>query len=191
MYQKRNNELEILTQYLGNYKHEFYLREISRITNIPLKTSQDAVKNLHKNRILLSRTHGKNKYFRLNLENIRTKYMLVRAELHKTDKFLAKYSTLKLFTKELNTYSCVVIFGSYARYDSDRKSDLDVMTIPDAQLPKHLLPTKLHQIQLTRRGFVRAMNKKETVIQEIMKDHVILNNHSFFVERKWNHEVVF
>ncbi len=45
MYQKRNKELRILDLYLEDYNKEFYLREISRLTKIPLKKTQNLMLN--------------------------------------------------------------------------------------------------------------------------------------------------
>ncbi|MEK6904149.1 MAG: hypothetical protein AABW87_01000, partial [Nanoarchaeota archaeon] len=73
MYQKRNKELDIIALYSGNYKAEFYLRQISKLAKLPLKTCQNALINLEKGRILKSNVEGKNKYFSLNLDNIQTK----------------------------------------------------------------------------------------------------------------------
>ena len=68
MYLKRNRELEIITLYTGNYNAMFYLRQISKLTKIPLKTCQNALANLEKERILKGKIEGKNKYFSLNLD---------------------------------------------------------------------------------------------------------------------------
>ena len=52
MYQKRNNEIVILSLYSDNYAKQLYLREISRLAKIPLKTTQNLLSNLEKKRII-------------------------------------------------------------------------------------------------------------------------------------------
>ena len=37
MYHYRNNELEIISLFRGDYKARFYLREISKLSKLPLK----------------------------------------------------------------------------------------------------------------------------------------------------------
>ena len=93
MYLKRNKELDIITLYSGNYKAKFYLRQISKLAKLPLKTCQNALINLEKERILKSNVEGKNKYFSLNRENIQTRLQILHAEIHKTIIFLS----LKIF----------------------------------------------------------------------------------------------
>ena len=91
MYPNRNNELEIISLFKGNYNARFYLREISKLSKLPLKTCQNALSNLEKAKVLKSKVEGKNKYFWINLENIKTKSYLQQAEIYQTDKFIEKY----------------------------------------------------------------------------------------------------
>ena len=76
MYQNRNNQLKIISLFRGDYHARFYLREISKLLKIPLKTCQNVLAFLEKIKVLKSKTEGKNKYFSLNLENIKTKLYL-------------------------------------------------------------------------------------------------------------------
>ncbi len=103
MYQKRNRELDILGLYIGGYAKQFYLREISKLAKIPLKTTQNLISNLEKERILKSILRGKNKYFQLNLDNIQTKFYLLQAEIHRTSLFINKYPVFRTFLKEIKT----------------------------------------------------------------------------------------
>ena len=150
MYPKRNNEYEVLMLYLGGYSREFYLREISRLTKIPVKSTQNAVKTLEEARIIRSTLKGKNKYFSLNRENIQTRLQILHAEIHKTIIFLSKYPQFKTVLKEMPNVTAVV-FGSFSRFTAEKDSDLDVLVIgkdkenvPDQKLPYHLLPYLVH-----------------------------------------------
>ncbi len=88
MYQKGNKESVILALYLKDYNAQFYLREISKLTKIPLKTTQNLLLNLEKEKVIKSTKQGKNKYFKLNLDNIQTKLYLLQSEIHKTLLFM-------------------------------------------------------------------------------------------------------
>ncbi len=48
MYLNRNNELEVISLFRGNYKTRFYLRETSKLSKLPLKTCQNALLLLEK-----------------------------------------------------------------------------------------------------------------------------------------------
>ena len=187
MYQKRNKQLDVISLYRGHYKAEFYLRQISRIAKIPLKTCQNTLINLEKIRILKSKVEGKNKYFSLNLENIQTKSTLLQAEIYKTDIFLEKHSQFKTFLKELKTNIPIIVFGSFAKLTADKDSDLDLLIISEKKqkLPFHLLPYKVHEINLSESSFIKAVKEQEILIKEIEENHIVLNNHSFYVNLMW------
>jgi len=188
MYQNRNNELGVISLFRGNYKTRFYLREISKLTKIPLKTCQNVLKNLETFKVLKSKTEGKNKYFSLNLENIKTKSYLLQAEIYKTDVFLEKYPQIKVFLKSLKTNAPIIVFGSFARLSADKNSDLDLLIISEKEikLPFHLLSFKPHQINLTEKTLFKSIKEQEDLIKEIEENHIIINNHSFYINIMWD-----
>ncbi|HLD57211.1 MAG TPA: nucleotidyltransferase domain-containing protein [archaeon] len=189
MYLKRNRELEIITLYTGNYNAMFYLRQISKLTKIPLKTCQNALANLEKERILKGKIEGKNKYFSLNLDNIQTKSYLLKAEIQKTEGLLEKYSEFKTFLKSVNTNTLIIIFGSFAKLNADKNSDLDLFIVSEKEqsLPFHLLPYEIHQNSLKEESFKKALIGKEPLIKEIEENHIVLNNPSNYVNIIWEY----
>ena len=186
MYPKRNSERAVLILYLGDYTKQLYLREISRLAKIPLKNTQNVVNSLEKRRILKSSVRGKNKYFSLNLDNIQTRFYLLQSEIYKTLLFLDKYPLLKTFLKEVSK-ATIVVFGSFAKFTAEKDSDLDLLVISENEekLPFNLLPYKIHDIRMSEKTFIRAVEKKEVLLKEIEENHVILNNHSFYVDMMW------
>ena len=187
MYQNRNKELEVIALYRGNYKRRFYLRQISKLAKLPVKTTQDTLKKLEKNKILKSKTEGKNKYFSLNIDNIQTKSYLLQSEIYITDRLLETYLQFKTFLKSFNTNIPIIIFGSFSKFTANKDSDIDFLVISDKKLslPTHLLSNKIHQIILSEQSFLKALKEQETLIKEIEENHIILNNHSFFVNIMW------
>ena len=187
MYQKRNKELEIIALYRGNYKSEFYLRQISKLAKLPLKTTQNILFNLEKNKVLKSKIDGKNKYFNLNLDNLQTKSYLLQSEIYKTDLFLDNYPQLKIFLKSISTNVPMIVFGSFAKLKADNQSDLDLFIISEKEqkLSFHLIPYEVHQVNLSEDSFAKALIEKETLIKEIEENHIILNNHSFYINLMW------
>jgi predicted nucleotidyltransferase len=177
----------VIALYTGNYKARFYLRQISKLAKLPLKTCQNTVAELEKDKILKSKTEGKNKYFNLNLDNIQTKSYLLQSEIHKTDIFIETYLQIKLFLKSISTNISIIVFGSFAKLKADKNSDLDLLIISqkEPKLPFHLLPYKIHQVTLSEDSFVKALKEQETLIKEIEEHHIILNNHSFYVNTMW------
>jgi len=189
MYPNRNNELEVLSLFRGNYKSRFYLREISKISKLPLKTCQNTLLLLEKSKILKSKIEGKNKYFSLNLENIKTKSYLQQAEIYQTDLFIEKYPQFKIFLKAFKTTVPIIVFGSFAKFTADKDSDLDLLVISEKELKLsfHLLPFNPHEINMGEKTFLRAVDQQEDLIKEIEENHIILNNHSFYVSIMWGY----
>lgn len=189
MYQKRNKWLEVIALYTGNYKAEFYLRQIAKLAKLPVKTCQNILSQLEKDKILKGKIEGKNKYFSLNLDNIQTKSYLLQAEIHKTDLFLENYPQIKTFLKSFNTNIPIIVFGSFAKLKANRNSDMDLFIVSEKgqELPFHLLPYKVHQVNLSESSFMKSLKEQEIIIKEIEENHVILNNHSFYVNMMWGY----
>ena len=189
MYPNRNNELEVVSLFRGGYNARFYLREISKLSKLPLKTCQNALSNLEKFKVLKSKLEGKNKYFSLNLENIKTKSYLQQAEICQTDRFVEKYPQFKMFLKSLETNTSIIVFGSFAKFTADQDSDLDLLVVSEKkiELPFHLLPFKPHEINMTEKTFLKAIDQQEDLMKEIEENHIILNNHSFYVNMMWGY----
>lgn len=188
MYTKRN-ESDIIALYLGDYRRQLYLREISKKAGIPLKTTQNLLAKLEKNNLLRSAVEGKNKYFSLNLDNIQARSILLQAEINQTTRFLERYAPIKTFLKSLRTNDTIVVFGSFAKLSAGKDSDIDILAIQKGkqEIPLHLMPYKTHVVKLTEGSFLKALEKQETLIKEIEENHVILNNHSFYVNTMWSH----
>ncbi|NOX71407.1 MAG: hypothetical protein GXO64_01785 [Candidatus Micrarchaeota archaeon] len=182
MYHTSYRELDVIALYTDNYSERLYLREIATLSGIPLRTVQRILDALTKARILRSETEGKNRYFYLNMENANTTYMILQAEIQKTMKFLEKYPFFKAFVKELKTNAPLVVFGSYARGEASDESDADILVVSnrDIPLPSHLIPCRVHALKMTRKQLLKARN--ETIIKKIKESHIILSNHSFFVD---------
>jgi len=189
MYPNRNNELEIISLFRKNYKTRFYLREISKLSKLPLKTCQNTLKNLEEFKVLKSKIEGKNKYFSLNLENIKAKSYLLQSEIYQTDIFIEKYPQFKVFLKSLKTTVAIIVFGSFAKYTANKDSDVDILIISkkEISLPFHVLPFKPHQMTMTEKTFLKAVDQQENVIKEIEENHIILNNHSYYVNIMWEY----
>jgi predicted nucleotidyltransferase len=183
---KRNKELDVLTLFTGDYTKRYYLREIAKIVNLPLKNVQTALIELENNAILKSKIEGKNKYFNLNLDNIETKYYITQAEIYKTLIFLDKNREFNIFLKELYADNCLVVFGSFAKGIQDKNSDLDILIIGEDKIDFEILVHKVHKINIKTQNILEAIDK-EDIIKEIEKNHVILNNHSYYVDKFWRH----
>ena len=112
---------------------------------------------------------------------------MLQAEIYKTNSFLEKYSAFKIFLKSINNNIPIIIFGSFAKFKADKNSDVDILIVSDKglKLNSHLLPNKTHVIDLTEESFIESLKQQEPIIKEIEENHIVLNNHSFFVNTLW------
>jgi predicted nucleotidyltransferase len=184
MCQKRN---KILSLFCSDFKRRLHLREISKLSGVPLRTTSRTLDVLEKENIIRSYYEGRHKYFELNLDDIKTKFLVQETEIYRTFVFLEKYPVFKSFLKEIKpTDSVIIVYGSFAELAAGKESDLDLLIISDKELdlPEYLLPYKIHKISLTKKEFLSAL-ETEPLIKEIIANHIILNNHSFFIEMLW------
>jgi predicted nucleotidyltransferase len=193
MYTNEYFTMKILALFVKDYSKELYLREIGRDSSLSLKSTQNVLAKLEKENILKSRINGKNKYFSLNLQNPLTKLFLVKAEIFKTMEFLEKYPLLKPFLKDINNNIPLVVFGSYARLEATKSSDIDILIISSMKILEknpfsfELIPIKIHEVKISEENFDLSVKSNEALIKEIQEHHVILNNHSVYVSTMWKH----
>ncbi|MBU0472428.1 MAG: nucleotidyltransferase domain-containing protein, partial [Nanoarchaeota archaeon] len=168
MYTFRNNILEVLSLFRNDYKKRMYLREISYTSKIPLKTCQNTLAKLENQKILKSKIEGKNKYFSLNIDNIKTKLLLLQTEIYMTDLFIEKYPQINMFMKELKTNNPVIVFGSFAKFKAETNSDIDLLIITEKEetLPFHLLSIKTHKTIMKEKTFLKALKEQENLVKE-------------------------
>lgn len=179
---------KILSLYCGDLKRKLHLREISRLSKLPLKTTSNHLRRLEKIKIIRSSLIGRHKYYELNLDNIKTKFLLIQTEIYRTSIFLSKYSVFKLFLNEVKPNNfMIVVFGSFAEFTATKNSDLDMLIISDKslELPFYLIPYNIHEINLTSEEFLHSLEKDEVLMKEIITNHIVLYNHSYFVDSIW------
>ena len=64
---------------------------------------------------------------------------------------------------------------------------MDLLIISDKkiEIPYHVIPNKIHEIILSKNDFIETVEKNEIFIKKIKENHIILDNHSFFVNVIW------
>ncbi len=189
-------KLEILRLFKSNYLSQFHVREMAKLVKKNHVTLLPHLKSLEKDKIIISKTVGKNKQHSLNFENIITKNYLTLSETVETTSFLEKIFLIKKITKELfnlNLSGTIIIFGSYAKNTFKEYSDIDLFylgQITDKQIQniKSIGKTYAKTINIkksTLKNFEAGLRKKDPLIIEIIKNHIILQNPEQFVNSLW------
>jgi len=156
------------------------------------------LKALEKDKILIPKTIGKNKQHSLNFENIITKNYLNLSETVETTAFLEDVFLIKKITKEifnLNLTGTIIVFGSYTKKTFHEDSDIDLfylgqLTDKEIQNIKNIGKTygkTIHIKKSTLKNFELGLRKKDPLVIEIVKNHIILQNPEQFVNALWRY----
>lgn len=191
-----NNKLRIINLFRSDYLAQFHVREMAKLTKKSHVTLLPHLKALEKDKILISKTVGKNKVYSLNFENIITKNYLTLSETVETTAFLEQIFLIKKITKEifnLNLAGTIILFGSYAKRTFKEDSDIDLfylgqITDKEIQNIKKVGKTYGKTINVkksTLKNFELGLRKKEPLIIEIIKNHIILQNPEQFINALW------
>ena len=173
----------ILAEFSSDYSKRIYGREIARKRKMNQKTVSNILNKLEKEHILKFSYEGKNKYYYLNRFNPNIKEVLKLIEIDKKINFIEKNKKLKGLFDELEqrTRGILIIFGSYARGANTEKSDLDIFVIGKISNTHDL--EDLHNIKINAvKSEKGKFNKKEAIIVEIIKNHIILKGVEEFID---------
>lgn len=181
--------------FLRGYSKEIYGRELIKKVSISQKNIALTLDKLEKESILFSKMKGTSKYFFLNRENSLIQYYLVLAEVEQTIEFLKKYQKINQIIKKLNCENKIVcIFGSYARNLAKKDSDLDLFIVgnfDEREIKKigENFGVKVSIKGGSKKDFVDSLKNKNSLMNEILEDHVIISGYEEFVKevikQKW------
>ena len=193
-----DNKLKILSLYRSNYLAQYHAREMARLTKKNHVTLLPHLAALEDDKILIAKTVGKNKVYTLNLDNILTKNYMIISELFESILYQEQIFLIKKITAEiskLNLSGSVVLFGSYAKKTFKEESDIDLFYLGEL---KETEITKIKAIgktygktnnikTATVQNFENGLRKKDALIMEILKYHILLENPDQFINVWWRH----
>jgi len=111
----------ILNEFFENPTKEFHIRELSRDLKIPKTTVSYHVNSFLKDEFIIKNIKGVFSSFRANETNEKYRF-------YKKEEFLKKLMESKLLDyleREFNP-KCIILFGSFAKAEYDKKSDVDI-----------------------------------------------------------------
>ena len=116
--------VKILTLFMMNPGQEFFLREISRLTNENLNSVGRELKNLEELGLLESEKKGNSKYF--SIETDYPIYPELRSIIMKTEGI---NKPIKELLSQIDTVEVAFIYGSFASGQANKESDLDLFVV--------------------------------------------------------------
>lgn len=193
-----NLALEIISLFRTNYLARFHVREMAKLLSRSHVALLPHLEFLESKNILISKRVGSSKFFSLNLDSHVAHTHMVMAELDVSSQYFQNNFLIKKLVQELfsfNLSGTVILFGSYAKGSFDEQSDIDVLYV--GSLSEKVL-NSIKQIgtvygrvinikTTTVKGFETGLRKKDPLLVEILKYHILLQQSEQFVNFLWRY----
>jgi predicted nucleotidyltransferase len=191
---------KILEVFMGDPFHEVHLREVARLAqvsrgNVELSLRQFVKEGMFKRRKISNMT-----FFRPDLANERLLKLFEYLEIEKRESFFERNKKiarlLRQYAAELLTLSglkiqMILLFGSVARGEWTKGSDIDILTVvaekndgpPEvfSKARKEISPLlEINPIGTTIDKFIAGLKSKSEFYEEIWKDRIVLYNEFLF-----------
>jgi predicted nucleotidyltransferase len=191
---------KILEVFLKDPFKEIHLREIARLSKVSLNNVDNSMRLFMKDNIFIRRDVSNMTFFMPNLENETLLKIFELLELEKKKNFYYKNKNiarlLQEYTKNVidlsnNKIQSVILFGSVARGEWNKYSDIDILAIvpeKDKDIITVLNEAKIdvsplleiRPISTTIKNFIEGFRKKIEFYDELWKDRVVLYNEFLF-----------
>lgn len=173
-----NEKLEILKLLIENQEEEFSIRQIAKKRKINYKSAYLNIQKLEKEGVIALKRQGNislcafNKNFNSSVYQVEHSR---RGELLKNKNFKVLYNRLE----KVNQQFILLLFGSYAKKNQTKRSDIDLLLITKDPKPFQeeieLIPLNIHLTPITYDNFIIMLKSKEmTVVSEALKFNIIL-----------------
>ena len=175
---KINYQYEIMLLLL---KKEMHGREITKELKTSLTRVQSALNNLRNMNILDYKVEGKNHVYFIK-KNLVSKSAILNAENYKLAKILDKHPELEpIFQDIISKSKCslILLFGSYAKGNERKESDIDIYIETTNQTIKDYAQ-KIHGLLSVKIG---KFNTDDLLIKEIIKNHAIIKGGEEYYEK--------
>jgi predicted nucleotidyltransferase len=193
-----NCSFAILSLYTTNYTTTLHARAMAKKLSVSHVTLLPHLRQLEKAKIILFRKVGKNKEYLLNPNNSLTKHYLEIAEELVTINYLVKNFQIKKISDQLSSLDLtgsLLLFGSYTKGYSTEESDIDLFHLgrleqdQQSEIKKRgkIYGKEINIKNSSIENFLNGLRTGDTLIREIVENHVILQNPDPFVSLLWRH----
>lgn len=161
-------------------KQNVHIRGLAKLINTNQTTIARKVIELEKNNVVDFRIEGKNKVFFIK-NSIEAKESIKILEHKKLLEILSKVSELRIIVEKIKEDSNIhlaILFGSYAKGTRTEKSDIDLYVETENQNMKK----KLELINSKLSIKIGLFDKKNLLIKEIIKNHIIIKGVDLYCE---------
>lgn len=181
--------IKILEEFLKDYEAKLTGSFIAKKKNLNQKSVANALNEFENERFLRSATQGKNKLYFINLDDAETSALFITAvENVRTIEFYKKQPFIREVAAKITPYcdGIAAIFGSYAKGTAKKDSDLDIFVAGKCSEMEIERIADIYKIEINVKAyplpaFEKAIAKKDTLTEEVIKDHIIIKNAQQFV----------
>ena len=185
--QLEKTDFEVLILLIENINKEYSIKELSERLKRPYVKIHSSIKRLSKQGIINELIKGKSHYCSIDYKRNIDVVCFINSQ--KAKEFLKKNKKINIIISEIinsikfSNYS-LVLFGSYAKGNADKHSDLDIAIITPNEnkeeaerimnSTKRLSSSEIHSLEFTYENFIEMLKSKEmNVGKEIVKNHII------------------
>lgn len=118
-------QLKVLSHFFDNPNEEFYLRELARSLQISPMTVKRALDVLLKDKLIVKEEKKIQILYRANMESQAFKFAKISYNLA----WLEENEVVECLLEKIPGISSVILYGSYAKGENDKHSDLDLLLI--------------------------------------------------------------
>ncbi len=195
-YNINKTTLKILGLFLGDYRRSLHVREIARDVGVDVKAVGIQLRRLENINVLSSIIKGRNKEYRLKLDNLLAKYYMILAETFASIRFLEKNFLIKRLMSETGDKleGTTVLFGSFARGEMTEESDIDLFIIssrkPDAGVIREtgsLFDREVNIKSTDMKQFLNGLMDNDPLMMEVVSNHIVLKGIDDFCEIMWRY----
>lgn len=169
----------LLRFFLLHPAEKFFVKQLSRTLGISASSVCVCCKKLSKKNLLLQEKSGNALFYSLNRENsvVRQLGKAVIAEE------FVECGALKEFLKEDPGIFSIAVYGSFAKTDFDKKSDIDILVISNtksqfnnaASLLEKRFGREAALTVLSADEWAKLSEKKEPFFFNVLSDHILLH----------------
>lgn len=176
--EQKDYELEIINELTKENNH---IRGLAKNLNVNHMLIKRKIKRLFDNNVIDCKQEGKNKTYLLK-KTLEAKIYLYKKEYYTLLNLLKRYPFLRSIIEKIQNNKKVklaILFGSFAKNLAKKDSDIDIYI----ETNDKKLKEEISKIDSNLSIKIGKYNKKENVIKELEKNHIILKGVEQFYEK--------
>jgi len=191
--------LLLKTLHNGGPDRWVYTRELAQLAKVSTSTASIECRKLAKKGMLLSKSEGREKSYKINLSNEPARKLYELFEVERREEFYNKYRRLawslqdlaKRVFEHLPQIQTVVLFGSAARGQLTKTSDVDLLVVVPtseqeafnalmrsvdslAAVVRGRYGFPLSPVTMTVQDFEVAFREKKRIAQDVLNEGIVL-----------------